>query len=79
MSKTKSFFGPAQMIILTNEAIDEGQDSGKLQFARPGAFEDETEDMILPDGETINVDGNDFVAPPEIEINLDYDDNIAYY
>ena len=79
MSKKKNYFSPAQMMILTSGVIDEGQSGGGFQFAKPDPFVDEDEDLILPDGESIGVEGNDFVAPPEIEINLDYDDNIAYY
>lgn len=63
MSKKKSFLSPSQMILLTGTTINDGQTGGGLQMARPDAFEDGEEEIILPDGETVSTDGEDILIP----------------
>lgn len=79
MSKRRSPFRLSQTMILTGKVIDDGQSGGGLQMARPDPFEDGEEDIVLPDGETVNVYGNDIILPSGGEAVPPFEEEEAYY
>ena len=79
MSKRKLLFSPSQMIILSGLSINEGQTGGGFQFAKPDPFEDEEEDIILPDGETMIIEENDIILPSAEDSGYTFDEDAAYY
>ena len=76
MSKKKTFFSPSQMIFLTGPSVNENQSNGQYQWAKPDTFEDEEEDILLPEGETVLTENNDVVVPQvtgELDFTADED------
>lgn len=71
---------PSQMVFLTQTStvIDIGQSTGGLDWAKPDPFIDDEEEIILPDGGSVETDSGDVIIP-DVPVDPSYDVDEAYY
>lgn len=76
MSKKKTFFSPAQMMILDGGIVVGDGTNGGVDDAKPNPFIDEDDEIILPDG-SVNVGDGEVIIPNDGSSDFSADE--AYY